>query len=159
MVGEAFPANLLGAATLAHGVDELDAIRVDDAEHRRRGQENLRPVLMGLQEPKEPGALGEAGEQRPIVARQLAIEGTIPDPFERMQQSQGHHLTGPEEGLGMFGDGAHLFIDFIEQRGDKLHGGGHAALLAGEGCHPDQRGGVVGRLQAQKYVPVVCRVL
>jgi hypothetical protein len=27
---------------------------------------------------------------------------------------------------------------------------GHAALLSGEGCHTDQRGGVVGRLQAQK---------
>src|SRR5436853_572638 len=73
-------------------------------EHRRRGQEDLRPVLMGLQETKEPRPLGEAGEQRPIVARQPAIEGTIPDTFERMQQSQGHHLTGPEAGLGMFGE-------------------------------------------------------
>ena len=88
MIGHAFAADLLRAATLAHGVDELDAIRVDDAEHRRRGQENLRPVLMGLQETKEPGALGEAGEQRPRVARQPAIEGTIPDPFERMQVRQ-----------------------------------------------------------------------
>jgi hypothetical protein len=114
MIREAFAADLLRAATLAHGVDELDAIRVDNAEHGRRGQENLRPVLMGLQETKEPGALGEAGEQRPIVARQPAIEGTIPAPFERMQQSQGHHLTGPEEGLRMFGDGAYLFIDLTE---------------------------------------------
>src|ERR671927_811057 len=114
MVGEAFPANLLGAAAVADGVNELDAIRVDDAEHRRRGQANLRPVLMGLQEAKEPGALGEAGEQRPIGARQPAIEGTIPDSLWRMQQSQGDHLTGPEEGLRMFGDGASLFIDLVE---------------------------------------------
>ena len=33
MVGEAFPANLLGTAAFADGVNELDAIRVDDAEH------------------------------------------------------------------------------------------------------------------------------
>jgi hypothetical protein len=158
MVGEAFPANLLGAAAFADGVNELDAIRVDDAEHRRRGQENLRPVLMGLQEAKEPGALGEAGEQRPIVARQPAIEGTIPDPFERMQQSQGHHLTGPEEGLRMFGDGAYLFIDLVESRRDQLHRS-HAALLSGEGCHPDQRGGVLGRLQAHKHALLVSIVL
>src|SRR5215475_11004020 len=52
VIRETFPTNLLGAATFAHGVNELDAIRVDDAEHGRRGQENLRPILMGLQETK-----------------------------------------------------------------------------------------------------------
>jgi hypothetical protein len=45
-------------------------------------------------------------------------------------------------GLGVFGEGVHLLIDPREQGGDKLHGG-HPALLAGEGCHTDQRGGVV----------------
>jgi len=85
MIGEAFAADLLRAAALAHGVDQLNAIRVDHPEHGRRGQENLRPILMGLQETKEPRPLGQTGEQRPIVARQPAIEGTIPDPFERMQ--------------------------------------------------------------------------
>jgi hypothetical protein len=35
----------------------------------------------------------------------------------------------------------------------------HAALLAGAGCHTDQRGGVVGRLQAQKRALVVCKRL
>src|SRR5499425_1467223 len=98
VIREAFAANLLRAAAFADGVNELDAIRVDDAEHGRRGQENLRPVLMGLQETKEPRPLGQTGEQRPRVARQPAIEGPIPAPFERMQESQGHHLTGPEAG-------------------------------------------------------------
>src|SRR5262245_31386801 len=68
MIGEAFPADLLRTAAFADGVDQLDPIRVDDAEHRRRGQEALRPVLMGHEEAKEPGALGEPWEQRPIVA-------------------------------------------------------------------------------------------
>src|SRR5215471_5316460 len=97
MIGEAFPADLLRAAALAHGVDQLDPIGVDDPEHGRGGQERPRPVLMGLQETKEPRPLGQTGEQCPIVARQPAIERTIPDPFERMQESQGDHLTGPEE--------------------------------------------------------------
>ena len=48
----------------------------------------------------------------------------------------------PEVGLGVFGDGAHLLIDLVEQRRDKIHRG-HAALLSGEECHADQRGGVV----------------
>src|SRR5215468_5490739 len=134
MVGEAFPANLLGAAAFADGVNELDAIRVDDAEHRRRSQENLRPVLMGLQEPKEPRPLGEAGEQRPIVACQPAIEGPVASAFEGVQESQGDHLTGPEVRLRVFGDRAQLLIDLREQRRDKLDGGGHRVLRSSQGC-------------------------
>ena len=133
VIGEAFAADLLGAAALAHGVDQLDTVGVDDAEHGRSGQEDLRPVLMRLEETKEPGSLGEVGKQRPIVARQPAIEGPVAPTFEGMQQPQGDHLTGPEVGLGMFGDGAHLLIDLIEQRCDQLHRG-HAALLSGERC-------------------------
>src|SRR6516225_8688498 len=67
-IGEAFAAALLRAAALAHGVDEFDAVGVNDPEHRRGGQEDLRPGLMGLEETKEPGALGQAGKQRPIIA-------------------------------------------------------------------------------------------
>src|SRR5499427_931506 len=46
MIREAFAANLLGAAAFADGVNEFDAIRVNDTEHDRRDQENLRPVLI-----------------------------------------------------------------------------------------------------------------
>src|SRR5215475_1782290 len=65
--------------------------------------------------------------------RQPAIEGPIADAFEGMQQSQGDHLTGPEVGLGMFGDRAQLLIDLIEQRRDKLDGGGHRLLRSSQG--------------------------
>ena len=54
----------------------------------------------------------------------------------------------------MFGDGAQLLIDFIEQCGDKLHGH-HTALLSSQGCHAAQRGRVVGELQAQKLILVL----
>src|SRR5262249_26794970 len=74
--------------------------------------------------------------------RQPAIEGPVPYTFQCMQQPQGDDLTGPEVGFGVFGDGAQLLINLVEQRRDQLLGG-HAALLSGEGCHPDQRGGVV----------------
>jgi hypothetical protein len=61
-------------------------------------------------------------------------------------------------GLGVFGDGAQLLIDFIEQRGNKLHGH-HTALLSSQGCHASQRGRVVGGLQAQKLALLVSIVL
>src|SRR5262249_15951378 len=80
------------------------------------------------------------------------------DPSAEFNQPHGDHFTGPEVGLGMFGDGAQLLIDLVEQWRDKLHRD-HAALLSGAGWHPDQRGGVVGRLQAQKCVLLVCIVL
>src|SRR5262249_32271975 len=108
--------------------------RVNDAEHRRRGQEDLRPVLMGLQETKEPRPLGEAGEQRPIVARQPAIEGPGASAFAGVQESQGDRLTGPEGCLRVFGDRAQLLIDLREQRRDKIDGGGHRLLHSSQGC-------------------------
>ena len=105
-------------------------------------QERLRPGLMRLEEAKEAGTLGEPGKQRPIVACQPAIEGSVPPALKRMQESQGDHFTGPEGGLGMFRDGAQLLIDLVEQRRDKVHRA-HAALLSGEGCHSPSQGGRV----------------
>src|SRR5215510_13648890 len=104
---------------------------------------------MRREEPKEPGALGEAGKQCPIVACQPAIEGPVASTFEGMEQAQGDDLTRPEVGLGMLEDGAYLLIDLREQRRDKLHGH-HTALLSGAGCETDQCGEVVGPLQARK---------
>src|SRR5216683_2595944 len=46
VIREAFAANLLRAPPLPDGMDQFDPIGVDDAEHRRRGQEDLCPVLM-----------------------------------------------------------------------------------------------------------------
>src|SRR5256885_1216042 len=59
MIGEALATNLLGTAAFTHGMDQLDTIGVNDAEHGRGGQESPRPILMGLEETKEPGALGK----------------------------------------------------------------------------------------------------
>jgi len=75
---------------------------------------------MGCEEAKEPGAFGELGEQRPIVAGQPPIQRAVADAFEGMQEPQGDHLTGPETGLGMLGDGTQLLIDLVEQGGDTL---------------------------------------
>src|SRR4029453_14388285 len=132
MVGEAFAADLPGAAAFADGMDQLNAVGVNDAEYGRSGQEDLRPVVMRREEPKEPGALGQAGKQRPIVARQPAIEGPVAHAFQRMQQPQGDHLTGPEVGFGVFGDGAQLLIDLVEQGGDKIEGN-HGLLRSWQG--------------------------
>src|SRR5215813_7857455 len=74
--------------------------------------------------------------------------------------SNGSRGTCIPRGLTTFLQGAftaHL-IDLVKQHRDQLLGG-HAALLSGEGCHPDQRGGVVRRLQVQKLVLLVCIVL
>src|SRR6267154_2527724 len=132
MVGEAFAADLLRAAAFTHRMDQLDPIRVNDAEHRWGGQKGLRPVLMGLQEAKEPGALGEAGEQGTIVYGQPAIEGAVAHAFERMEEPQGDDLAGPEVGLRMFGDGWEIVIDLAKEGRDKIEGG-HSVLRSWQG--------------------------
>src|SRR2546421_11014034 len=114
MVGEAFPTDRLRTAAFAHRVDQLDPIGVNDAEHRRSSQEDLRPVLMRREEAKEPGALGELRKQRAIVAREPAIKRPVAHTFEGMEQSQGDHLTGPEAGLGGGWGGGPRVIDLLE---------------------------------------------
>src|SRR6266700_6160091 len=81
MIGEAFAADLLGAPAYAHGVNQRDAIRADNPEHGRSGQEDLRPVLMGPEEAKEPCPLRDVWEQGAIVARQPPIERPVAPPL------------------------------------------------------------------------------
>src|SRR6266478_5542208 len=64
------------------------------------------------------------------------------DPSAEFNKPQGDHFAGPEVRLGVFGHGAHLLIDLIEQRVDKLHGS-HTALLSEYGWHAYQRGRIV----------------
>jgi len=114
VIREAFAANLLETAAFAHRMYQFDPIGVDDAEHRRRGQEDLRPVLMGPEKAKEARPLGELRKQRAIVSRQPAIKRPVAHAFERMQQPQGDDLAGPEVGVGMFGDTWQMVIDLTE---------------------------------------------
>src|SRR5215831_8559197 len=55
------------------------------------------------------------------------------DPSAEFNQPQGDHLTGPEVGLGVFGDRAQLLIDLREQRRDKIHCD-HGLLRSSQGC-------------------------
>jgi hypothetical protein len=114
VIREAFAADLLRAAAFAHGMDQFDAIRVDDAEHRRRGQEGICPSLMGPEEAKEPGALGEVGKQRAIVSCQPPIKRTVADAFERMQEPQGDEFTRLQGGVGVFGNTWEMVIHLAE---------------------------------------------
>ena len=89
------------------------------AHARRFGvTENLQPV--------------QRFERFTKLATTSPIKRTVADAFERMQEAQGDHLTGPEVSRGVFGHGAHLLIDLIEQCSDKIQGG-HGLLHARQG--------------------------
>jgi hypothetical protein len=88
MVREACAAHLRRTAALAPGADHLAPRRVDDAEDRRSGQEDLRPVGIRRVQTQEPGPLGEAGKQRPSVTRHPARAGPV-------AHACGGHATAP----------------------------------------------------------------
>ena len=46
----------------------------------------LNPTEHRCEKTKEPGPLGEAGKQRPIVARQPPIKHTVTPAFQAMQE-------------------------------------------------------------------------
>jgi hypothetical protein len=134
MVREALAAHLRRTAALAPGVEHLDPLRVDDAEDRRSGHEDLRPGVMRRAKTQEPGPRGEAGNQRPRVTRHPARAGPVARACAGMQPPQGDHRTGPEVRLRMCGEGAPLLIDLRAHGGEKLHGD-YAARLSWEGGH------------------------
>jgi hypothetical protein len=120
MIREALAADLLGAAACTYGMDQRDPVGVNDAEYGRNRQEGLRPGLMGREETKQPCALGEAGEQHPIIARHPALEGTMADPFERMEEPQGDHRTGAEVCSRVCGDVEQMVSDLAKSGDDKI---------------------------------------
>ena len=69
---------------------------------------------MGAEKTKEPRPLRYVREQGTIVSRQPAIEGAVAHAFEGMEEPQGDHLTRPEVGLRMFGDGGEMVIDLAK---------------------------------------------
>src|SRR4030095_7796978 len=77
-------ARFCGEGVIAISSPYPTTIRVDDTEYRRGGQEDPRPVVMRLEETKEPRPLGQAWEQRSIVARQPPIERPVPHAFKGM---------------------------------------------------------------------------
>ena len=111
MVREACTAHLRRTGALAPGADHLDPRGVDDAEDRRSGHEDLRPVGRCRGKTYELGPRGEAGQPRPRVTRHPARAGPVAHACAGMPQPQGDHRTGPAVRLRMCGDGAQLLID------------------------------------------------
>ena len=63
-----------------------------------------------------------------MVARQLAIEGSVAHSLDRVKQPQSDYFTGPEAGLAMFVLVGHLIVYLAKEFSDKTFGG-HASLL------------------------------
>src|SRR5438477_8771473 len=122
MITFAFLPNLGRAASFPHGVNQLDAIAVSDAQHRGRSQKARGPRGVGLEEPCQAGALGYLREQRYVIACQPAIEGPGPAAFDSMQQGQRDDFAGIQFGLRVFRDLQHLLVHRVEQCDNKILG-------------------------------------
>lgn len=131
MVGETFGPQLPIAAMFPPRMDQFDPVAVDHPQRGRLGQEVLRPVLMGGEQAKQAGALGQARKPGTIIAPQPAVKRAATASFEGEQQGQRDDLAGIELRLRMFGQMADDHIYPIEQANDKI-GGGHTVLLTAD---------------------------
>src|SRR5262247_1637505 len=122
MITLAFLANLGRAASFPHGMDQLDPIGVRHSQHGGGGQKPGGPRRVRLEEPGQAGALRHLGKQRPVVARQPAIESPRPAAFDGIQQGQRHDFTGVEFGVRVFGNIQHLLVYRVEQCDNKIWG-------------------------------------
>src|SRR4030066_753598 len=84
-VRQPFLADLSLASAFPARVEQLDAISVHQTEQGRVCHKALRPMPMGIEQPKQTGAAGQMREQMPVVSLQPAIKGAIANPFEGEQ--------------------------------------------------------------------------
>jgi len=103
VIREPLTPDLPEAAAFPYRMDQLDPIGVNDAQQGGSSPEALRPVLMRREQPKEPGALGQVGEQRPVVPRQPSIKGAGADTFEACSMPKVTTSLGHKVAWGCFG--------------------------------------------------------
>jgi len=107
----AFLAHLLGTAPLADGNEQFNGITIDHREETGRSQQPITPILMGLQQALQTGALRQSSKQVRIIATQPAIEGAKVPTFQGKQDTNRHQFTGIQGSLGVFRHVFHLIVD------------------------------------------------
>jgi hypothetical protein len=132
LVGQPFLADLLRAASLAPGMNQFDAVTVNDAEQRRRGQKAVNPLLMRVEEAKQPCSMRQVRKQMRQITLDPAVEGPVAHPLEGKQQSQRDHFTGIQPGLGMLPGLRHLVVHTAEQFYGKILIGKQTYICHGE---------------------------
>src|SRR5437879_3435792 len=111
-------ANLLGAVSFSNGKQQLDRVAINNQEKAGGGEKPLVPVLVGDQQPLQPGAIGQASKQDIIVSFEPTVKGAKVTSFQSEQQADGNHLTWVEFGLAMLGHLFHLIVDKAEHMDD-----------------------------------------
>jgi hypothetical protein len=131
-VGQLFLADLSLAAAFPAGVEQFDAIGIDQTEQGRACHKVLRPMPVSIEQPKQTDAFRQIGEQMQVVSLPPTIKGPIAHPFGGKQNANRDHFAGVEFGLGMFLRFWHLVIPTAQQVDDKMFGGHeHTLLLSG----------------------------
>src|SRR5262249_37885762 len=120
--GFPFAPDLLVTAAFAHGVQQLNAIAIDDPQDRRGRQKLVGPGPVYGQQTKQARPLGQRGKQFAPITSQPPIKGSIATPFESEEDPHGHDFARPQGRQGMFGAVFHRFIYPIEQLADKVFG-------------------------------------
>ena len=127
----AFLAHLLWTAPLADGKEQFNGITVDHGEETGRRQKPIAPVLMGLQQALQTGAIGQSSKQVGIIATEPAIEGAKVPSFQGKQDPNRDQFTGIQDRLAVFGHVFHLVIDNAKNLNDNVFGR-HASLRSAE---------------------------
>jgi len=157
MVREAWAAHLRRTAALAPGVEQRDPIRVDDAEDRRFGHEDLRPVVMRRAKTHEPGPCGEAGQHRPRVTHHPARAARLPTPVRACNSPKVTTARGQRCASGCVGMAPICASTSEHTAVDQLHGA-HAALLSWAGRHVPSMDEASDDCRPAKCIVCVCKV-
>ena len=128
-VGQPFLADLSLTAAFPARMEQFDAIGIDQTEQGRVCQKALRPMPVGIEQPKQTGAAGQMREQMQVVSFQPPIEGAIASASEGEQNGKRDRLAGIETGFGMLRRIRRLGIHAAKQVGDNIFGSHEGWIL------------------------------
>ncbi len=128
MIRDSVASDLMRRAPFADGVDEFDAVSVNDAEHSRLGHKALRPSSVRAKEAKQAGSFRQGRKQRLEVTLKPTVERSVANAFDGEQEGERRHFAWMKFGLHMSWRVGHRIIYAAEQFSDKVLGGHDGSL-------------------------------
>jgi hypothetical protein len=114
-------------------MDQLNALTVGDTENRWSRQKTIRPILMYGAETEPARPVGHLGKETPQIVFHPTVKGTVSNPLDRKQETQGDDFTRIKVGLAMLFHSCHGMIYAAEQFRDKIFAGHEARSFAAVG--------------------------
>jgi hypothetical protein len=118
----AFLTDLSLAATFSNGMNEFDAVAVNDAFGLWRNQHCLSQNLVLFKHPEQTTQAGQVWKEMHIVTFEPTVESAVMDPFEAKEDANGDDFAGVKMSILSFLDATKFVVYHAKEPSDYFFG-------------------------------------